>query len=280
MHDAVPLSDDPPQNPHPETAAEVWSRFRAATPARVGLGRSGDAVRTDALLDYQLAHAQARDAINRGVDFTVLAARIGRAARHVHSQASDRPTFIRRPDLGRRLDAPSCANLAAARSDPPWDVAFIVADGLSSAAIEDHAVPMLHAALEKAEGLNVAPIILAEQARVALSDEIGAILNTRLAVMLIGERPGLSVRNSLGIYMTFDPRPGRTDGERNCISNIHADGLTVESAAEKLGWLMVESRRLQATGFFLKEDAGRPAPVSIPSQKSLPSCAGERLPDR
>ncbi len=122
---------------------------------------------------------------------------------------------------------------------------------------------MLHAALQKVDGLHVAPIILAEQARVALSDEIGAALNARLAVMLIGERPGLSVRNSLGIYITFDPRPGRTDGERNCISNIHAAGLSIESAAEKLAWLTAESRRLQATGFFLKEDAGRPAPDRI-----------------
>jgi ethanolamine ammonia-lyase small subunit len=247
--EVLDLSNDPP--------AALWSRFRAATPARIGLGRSGDAVPTDALLDYQLAHAQARDAIKRPVDFAALATRIGGATRHVHSAASDRPTFIRRPDLGRRLNEASRVQLAGDRRDPPWDVTFIVADGLSSAAIEDHAVAMLQAALPKAEGLRVAPIILAEQARVALSDEIGAILNTRLAVMLIGERPGLSVRNSLGIYMTFDPRPGRTDGERNCISNIHADGLSIAGAAEKLGWLMVESRRLQATGFFLKEDAGQ-----------------------
>jgi ethanolamine ammonia-lyase small subunit len=136
-------------------------------------------------------------------------------------------------------------------------VVFIVGDGLSSAAIEDHAVAVLQAAWPLAEGLSVAPVILAGQARVALSDDIGAALNARLAVMLIGERPGLSVRNSLGIYMTFDPLPGRTDGERNCISNIHADGLDYESAARKLGWLMGEARRLEATGFFLKEDAGK-----------------------
>jgi ethanolamine ammonia-lyase small subunit len=266
------MSNDPPEKRHPETAAELWARFRAATPARIGLGRSGDAVRTDALLDYQLAHAQARDAINRGVDFAALAERIGQPTRHVHSQAPDRPTFIRRPDLGRRLDAPSRAYLAADRTDPPWDVAFIVADGLSSAAIEDHAAAMLHAALPKAAGLTVAPIILAEQARVALSDDIGAILNTRLAVMLIGERPGLSVRNSLGIYMTFDPKPGRTDGERNCISNIHADGLSIERAAEKLAWLMAESRRLQATGFFLKEAAGHNQQARIEESQSGRIC--------
>jgi ethanolamine ammonia-lyase small subunit len=220
------------------------------------LGRSGDAVRTDALLEFQLAHARARDAIHARVDFAGLAQRIGRPTRHVHSAAADRASFIRRPDLGRRLDAASRALLAADRRAPAWDVAFIVGDGLSSAAIEDHAVAMLEAAWPKAEGFGVAPVILAEQARVALSDEIGAALNARLAVMLIGERPGLSVRNSLGIYMTFDPRPGRNDGERNCISNIHADGLDYESAARKLAWLMAEALRLNTTGFLLKENAG------------------------
>jgi ethanolamine ammonia-lyase small subunit len=264
------MSGDPAQKPPPETAAALWARLRAATQARIGLGRSGDAVPTDALLAYQLAHAQARDAISRGVDFVALAARIGGATRVVHSEAFDRATFIRRPDLGRRLNAAGRALLAGDRADPPWDVAFIVADGLSSAAIEDHAAAMLHAALPKAEGLRVAPIILAGQARVALSDEIGAILNARLAVMLIGERPGLSVRNSLGIYMTFDPRPGRTDAERNCISNIHAGGLSIASAAEKLGWLIAESRRLQATGFFLKEDAGQAESALIPPARELP----------
>jgi ethanolamine ammonia-lyase small subunit len=245
-----------PEKPRPETAAELWARFRGATPARVGLARSGDALPTDALLDFQLAHAQARDAIYGRVDFAALAARIGRPTRHVHSAAPDRPTYIRRPDLGRRLDAPSRALLAAERGDPPWDAAFIVADGLSSAAIEDHAAAFLHTALPMAKTYNIAPIILAEQARVALSDEIGALLNARLAVMLIGERPGLSVRNSLGIYLTFNPRPGRADSERNCISNIHADGLSYESAAQKLAWLMAEARRIQGTGFFLKEAAG------------------------
>jgi ethanolamine ammonia-lyase small subunit len=257
------MSNNPPAKPYPETAAELWARFRRATPARIGLARAGDAVRTDALLDFQLAHAQARDAIHGGVDFTALAGRIGRPTLHVHSAAPDRATYIRRPDLGRRLDAPSRGLLAAARADPPWDVAFIVADGLSSAAIEDHAAPLLHAVLPKATGWRIAPVILAEQARVALSDEIGALLNTRLAVMLIGERPGLSVRNSLGVYMTFDPRPGRADSERNCISNIHAEGLGYETAAEKLIWLMSESRRLQATGFFLKEAAGELPPAQI-----------------
>jgi ethanolamine ammonia-lyase small subunit len=248
------MSNDVPEKPAAETAGDLWARFRSATPARIGLGRSGDSLRTDALLDFQLAHAQARDAIYGRLDFDALAARIGQPTRHVRSAAFDRATFIRRPDLGRRLDEPSRALLAADHRDPPWDIAFIVADGLSAAAIEDHAAALLHAVWPLTENLAVAPVILAEQARVALSDEIGAILNARLAVMLIGERPGLSVRNSLGVYMTFDPRPGRADSERNCISNIHAEGLGHESAARKLGWLMAEARRIGATGYFLKEE--------------------------
>lgn len=251
------MSRDTPDKPRVETAAELWARFRASTPARIGLGRSGDALRTGALLDFQLAHAQARDAIYGRVGFGALAARIGRPTRLVHSAAPDRPSFIRRPDLGRRLDSASRALLAADHRDPPWDIAFIVADGLSSAAVEDHAAALLQAALPMTEGWNIAPVILAEQARVALSDEIGATLNVRLAVMLIGERPGLSVRNSLGVYITFDPRPGRADSERNCISNIHGDGLSYATAAQKLGWLMAEARRLQGTGVFLKEAAGQ-----------------------
>ncbi len=262
-------SNAPP--PPPGSTPELWARFRVATPARIGLARAGDAQTTDALLDFQLAHAQARGAIHRGVDFVALAARLGLPTRHVRSAAPDRATYIRRPDFGRRLSAPSRALLAADRADPPWDAAVIVADGLSSAAIEDHAAPFLHTALPALAGWRLAPVILAEEARVALSDEIGAALNARLAVMLIGERPGLSVRNSLGIYLTFDPRPGRTDGERNCISNIHAEGLNYEIAAEKLLWLMRESRRRQGTGFFLKEDAAGAAARALTLPAETPS---------
>jgi ethanolamine ammonia-lyase small subunit len=257
------MTNTAPENIRPEAAAESWARFRRATPARIGLGRAGDAMPTEALLDFQLAHAQARDAIHGRVDFAALAERVSQPTLHVHSAAPDRTTYIRRPDLGRRLNTPSCALLAASRADPAWDVTFIVADGLSSAAVEDHAANVLHAVLPRMRGRRVSPVILAEQARVALSDDIGALLNTRLAVMLIGERPGLSVRNSLGIYLTFGPRPGRADSERNCISNIHADGLDYQTAADKLTWLISESCRLEATGFMLKEAAGAAAPAQI-----------------
>jgi ethanolamine ammonia-lyase small subunit len=258
----------PPTTP-PGSTAELWARMRAATPARIGLACAGDAQTTEALLDFQLAHAQARAAIHRGVDFTALAEGLALPTRHVHSAAPDRATYIRRPDYGRRLNAASRALLAPDRGDPPWDVVLIIADGLSSAAIEDHALPFLHAVTPALSGLRVAPLILAEQARVALSDDIGATLNANLAVMLIGERPGLSVRNSLGIYLTFDPKPGRTDGERNCLSNIHAEGLSYALAAEKLAWLMHESRRRQGSGVFLKEDAGGIVEAAFPKQGLL-----------
>ena len=250
------MSNTPPDKSRPEGAAELWARMRSVTPARIGLGRAGDAMRTDALLDFQLAHAQARDAVLGQVDMETLAARIGAPTRQVHSAAPDRQGFIRRPDLGRVLDAHGRALLAADRAEPAWDAVFIVGDGLSSAAVEDHAAAMLQAVQPLLGGWRIAPIVLAEQARVALSDDIGAILNARLAVMLIGERPGLSVRNSLGIYLTFDPRPGRADSERNCISNIHANGLSYGEAARKLGWLMAQSFSLGGTGVFLKEAAG------------------------
>jgi ethanolamine ammonia-lyase small subunit len=151
----------------PGSTADLWARFRAATPARIGLSCAGDAQTTEALLDFQLAHAQARAAIHRGVDFAALAKHLPLPTRHVHSAAPDRATYIRRPDYGRRLNEASRDLLAADRTDPPWDLVLIIADGLSSAAVEDHAVPFLHAARQAFEALRVAPLILAEQARVA-----------------------------------------------------------------------------------------------------------------
>jgi len=246
---------------------DIWARLRDATPARVGLGRVGDAQTTSAQLDFQLAHAQARGAIHGAVDFAGLAQRLGLGCVRVHSQAADRASFIRRPDFGRRLHAESVASLGLHRADSAWDVVFIVADGLSSAAIEDHAVALLHAALPALAGWRIAPVVLAAQARVALSDDIGAALNARLAVMLIGERPGLSVRNSLGIYLTYNPRPGRSDGERNCISNIHPpDGLGYEHAARVAAELVRGARRSGASGVHLKdrsiEDASSTPPLT------------------
>lgn len=236
------------------TPLDPWGRFRAATRARIGLGRSGDGLPTPALLDFQLAHAKARDAVHGSVDFDALAARFpGREVVNVHSAAADRATYLRRPDLGRRLDEPSRVLLQPG----DYDAAFVIADGLSAAAVTDHAAALVLASLELLSGWKVAPIVLARQGRVALGDEIGGLLGARMVAVLIGERPGLSVANSLGVYLTWEPRPGRRDSERNCISNIHADGLDIDGAARRLTGLMAEARRLKLTGINLKEDAAR-----------------------
>jgi ethanolamine ammonia-lyase small subunit len=176
----------------------------------------------------------------------------------VHSDAADRATYLRRPDLGRRLDRDSAARLDRARAASPadsYDAVFVIADGLSASAVQRHAMPMFAAAAALLAGWRLAPIVLAEQARVALGDEIGARLGAGMSIVLIGERPGLTVPQSLGIYLTYAPQVGRRDAERNCISNIHADGLSYQTAAEKLEWLMSQARNLRLTGVALKEDA-------------------------
>lgn len=250
-----------------ETVIDPWARFRASTRARIGLGRAGDALPTAALLEFQLAHARARDAVHGAVDFDRLAAELTpHPALHVHSAAPDRTTYLRRPDLGRRLDETSRGALSAG----DWDIAFVIADGLSAAAVEAHAVPLLHACRERLAGWTIAPAVLASQARVALGDEIGALLGARLVAVLIGERPGLTAADSLGVYLTWDPRPGRMDSERNCLSNIHGDGLPVAVAADKLCWLADQAARLRLTGVGLKEDAGA-ALAEGPATERLPT---------
>ena len=240
-------------------STDPWARLRLATRARIGLGRAGDGLPTQALLDFQLAHARARDAVHTPFDAETVAARlVERPVIRVHSTAESRATYLQRPDLGRRLHADSAALLQPG----PYDVAFVIGDGLSATAVHDHAAPMLAAALGRLEGWSVAPVVLATNCRVALGDDIGARLGAGMVVMLIGERPGLSAADSLGLYLTFDPKPGRKDSERNCISNVHPpDGLGYEAAADKLAWLMKEARRLKLTGVGLKDDApSLPAP--------------------
>ncbi len=244
------------------TGADPWLHFRAATRARIGLGRAGDALPTAPLLAFALAHARARDAVHSAPNFDVIATRLRPAVTVlVHSQAPDRLTYLRRPDLGRRL----CEADRDLLSHGAWDAVFVVADGLSATAIDTHAVPMIEAARARLQGWRLAPVVLARQARVALGDEIGAALGASLTVVLVGERPGLTVQDSLGIYLTFAPRIGRTDAERNCLSNIHPDGLTYESAADKLAWLMQQALRLSLTGIGLKEDA----PLALPNANKV-----------
>lgn len=233
-------------------AKDPWARFRQATRARIGLGRSGDALPTRALLEFQLAHARARDAVHSAVDFDRLAADLApHPILRVHSAVPDRDTYLRRPDLGRKLDAASAERLPAG----DWDIVFVIADGLSAAAVQVHAAPLVHACLDRLPQWRVGPVVLAEQARVALGDEVGERLGARLVALLVGERPGLSAADSLGVYLTWDPKPGRADSERNCISNIHSDGLSIAAAADKLCWLAREAARLTLTGVSLKEDA-------------------------
>ena len=245
----------------------LWNRFTSVTRARIALGRSGDSLPTRRLLEFEYAHACARDAVAAQVDFDALASELAPAASlRVHSEAPDRSTYLRRPDLGRALASDRAGKLPAG----PFDAVFVIADGLSASAVQSHAVPMYKAIAARLGSWKLGPVMLASFARVALGDAIGVAMNATLLVMLIGERPGLSVANSLGIYLTYEPRLGRRDSERNCISNVHGDGLSYAAAADKLEWLMTQSRNLRLTGVSLKEDA----PLAIPAAESsghLPS---------
>ncbi|MEK9969786.1 MAG: ethanolamine ammonia-lyase subunit EutC [Ferrovibrio sp.] len=232
-----------------DVTRDIWARWRGTTKARIGLGRSGDALPTAPLLEFQAAHSRARDAVHGAADFEALTAALApHSVIRVHSQAADRATYLRRPDLGRRLDPASILKPGS------YDLALVIADGLSARAVNSHAATVAKLCLEKLPGWRIAPIVLAEQARVALGDEIGEKLHAATVAVLIGERPGLSVADSLGIYLTWAPRTGRADSERNCISNIHAAGMSHMAAADLLVWLLHEARRRQITGISLKVD--------------------------
>ncbi len=222
--------------------------------ARVGLGRAGNSIPTRELLDFQLAHARARDAVHFPFDAGALVQEIeaeGWPALAVKSAAHDRAEYLRRPDLGRRLDAASKSRIESLRG--PFDVVFIVADGLSAPAAHRQAVDLLRQTISRLDrsAWKIAPIVVIERGRVAVSDEIGAALEASLAVMLIGERPGLSSPDSLGVYLTWSPRPGRTDAERNCISNVRPEGLSTSAAAELLVLLLNASRTNRISGIAL-----------------------------
>jgi ethanolamine ammonia-lyase small subunit len=244
--------------PPVSTSANPLARLRNRTPARVALGHSGAGLPTPAMLEFQLDHARARDAVHESLDVQRLAADLAPSpSLPVHSQAADRTVYLQRPDLGRRL-APEYTD---ALPRGPFDVVFILADGLSARAVQHHAAPTLRLILRALDGWRIAPLVIATQARVALADDIGSCLGAKLAVMLIGERPGLSSPDSLGAYLTLDPRPGRRDHERNCISNIRApQGLSYEEAAARAVWLMRAARRAGHTGVLLKEDSAIIAP--------------------
>jgi ethanolamine ammonia-lyase small subunit len=228
---------------------DPWEKLRLATRARIGLGRAGDAMKIADVLDFQFAHAKARDAVHTRLDVARLQAALPGAI-HVHSAVEGREMYLRRPDLGRRLH-PDCLSLLP---NGDYDVVFVISDGLSATAVMQNAVPMIEAVLARLTGFKIAPLVIATQARVALGDDIGEALGAKLCAVLIGERPGLTVSDSLGVYLTFNPKRGTRDSARNCISNIHTQGgLTYEGAADMLAWLMREALLRKLTGVGLKE---------------------------
>ena len=237
---------------------DPWSALRRFTPARIALGRSGGSLPTRELLAFAHDHALARDAVQAPFDAVALATVL--AALHdpvltLASAAPDRAAYLQRPDLGRRLSAGSIAQLSAL-APAPCDLVLLVSDGLSALAAQRQA-PLLLAALLpqlRAAGFTLGPLCVVRHARVALQDEAGAILQARQSLLLLGERPGLGTPDSLGAYLTYAPRLGRTDAERNCVSNIRPDGLSPAAAARTITALLVASRQLQLSGTRLKED--------------------------
>jgi ethanolamine ammonia-lyase small subunit len=255
------------------SAPALWRDLRRFTTARVGLGRVGNGLPTAAHLAFQAAHAAARDAVHAALDLDTLAI-AAPDVRVVRSACPDRAAYLARPDLGRRLDD---ADRAALASRPaPGRLAVVVADGLSATAVHRHAAAVLAALLPRLDGAG--PVVIATQGRVALGDDIGAALQAEAVAVLIGERPGLTTPDSLGIYLTWAPAAGRTDAERNCISNIHAGGLAPDAAAEKLLWLIAAMRRLRLTGIDLKDE--QPAPALRDRETGLVSgpTTGDREP--
>jgi len=235
-----------------------WDELRAHTSARIALGRVGSSLPTDEVLRFGLAHAQARDAVHRPLDFAELKQQLeaeGFRTLQVKSDAEDRHTYLLRPDRGRRLRE-ECREFLLNQAAAP-ELAVVIADGLSSIAVQRHAVPLLKLFRERfVTDWNNTPVVLAEQGRVAIGDGIGEALRAQLVVVMIGERPGLSSPDSLGLYVTFKPQVRRMDSERNCISNVRPEGLPYPLAAHKLDYLVREALRLKLSGVALKDDSG------------------------
>lgn len=242
----------------PKAQPEMAARLRSLTLARVGLGRTGVSQVTRDVLDFARCHAMARDAVHAHIESAALAATLSEIAGgetlRLHSAAADRKNYLQRPDLGRKLDEPSRTLLEYAPQAGGCELALIVADGLSALAVERHAAPLVKELLARLKSWKIAPPCVVEQGRVAIGDEIGAALGAEIAVVLIGERPGLSSPDSLGAYITWHPRPGRSDAERNCISNIRAEGLAYTEAAAQIAFILNEARRLRLTGVALKAE--------------------------
>lgn len=233
--------------------ADEWAALTAFTPARLALGRAGNGLPTKRVLEFQLAHARAQDAVHAPFDANAVAAALNpHPALLLRTQARDRTAYLMNPELGRVLDSPSRQKL----SRGSFDAALVIADGLSATAVHAHGAALAQAVMAAMPELNWAPVTIVSNGRVAVGDDVAETLGAKTVVVLIGERPGLSAADALGIYLTWRPRPGVTrDAERNCISNVRPNGLPLAEAAHRLAWLMAQARTLGATGVALKEDA-------------------------
>jgi ethanolamine ammonia-lyase small subunit len=238
----------------------TWADLRQFTPARIGLKRTGASLATGPLLDFQLAHARARDAVHTPLDLTRLVgdvAGLGVPVLNVASAIEDKQTYLMRPDLGRRLTPSASAALAPHAGS--YDVVFVVSDGLSARAVEVHAGPVLAGALPslRAQGWRIAPIVILRYGRVGIGDAIAGVLHAECVVVLIGERPGLTAPDSMGAYLTWQPGPQTTDAGRNCISNIRPEGIGYADAAFKLTHLLAAMRTRRLSGVQLKDETDR-----------------------
>lgn len=257
-----------------------WRSLRQFTDARVGLGRAGVSLPTQQLLEFQLAHAQAQDAVHTPLDIHDLSQQLQnlpwpccQTPIALHSQAEDRAQYLQRPDLGRLLSHESADQLLQTSDAPQNDLAIVIVDGLSSRAVSENAAPFLQQLLtrltDQQPEWQLAPISLVQQGRVAIGDPVGERLNARCVVVLIGERPGLSAPDSLGLYMTWNPVSGRTDAERNCISNIRPAGLKYPEAAHKTLYLLTEARQRQLSGVRLKDRSESHTPELTQTQNNF-----------
>ena len=238
---------------------DPWQQLKSFTRARIALGRVGSSLPTKEVLDFGLSHAMARDAVHLPLDVDALQVDIqaqGFSTIKVKSMAADRATYLLRPDWGRRLHEQSLSNLQNLHQAKPIDFLIVVGDGLSSLAVARHVAPLLaEMRSHLPSDWHTGHVFIALQARVAIGDEIGQALNAKIVAMLIGERPGLSSPDSLGIYLTYHPKLGLSDADRNCISNVRPEGLQYAAAAKKLIWLAKEAMRLKVTGVALKDES-------------------------
>lgn len=266
-------SEESKRNPPKLVTENPWQKLKLFTSARIGLGRAGNSIPTNEQLSFQLDHARAIDAVHKALDVekllsqisqsTVLANAIANPPSVVSSKATNRIVYLQRPDLGRQLSEASWQLLVDNRdaSGKEVDLAIVIADGLSSTAIQKHALPVVERLLEKLAvdtkyNWSLAPLTLVTQGRVALGDDVGECLKAKITMMLIGERPGLTSPDSMGIYMTWEPKRGAKDSTRNCISNIRPEGLAYDEASEKAFYLLSESIKLQLSGIKLKDRSG------------------------